>query len=109
MGKNYSGSDLSAEFKSFYRKEKKRLLQIFDLFICTNVEISYGFYYFSGFFTADNGQTYYFSSGDVRDGGYNKLLIRTAKNNKDYTGGTNQYIGISDTELIEFFQKHIRK
>lgn len=108
MAKNYSGSDLSQEFKDFYKKEKKRLLRIFDLFICTKVEISYGFYYFSGFFTADNGQIYYFSSQDVRYNGYEKLLIRTAKDYKDYTGGSNQWVGTSDTDLINFFQKNIR-
>lgn len=107
--KNYSGSDLSQEFKTFYRKEKKRLNQLFDVFLCTKVEMSYGFYYFSGFFTADNGQIYYFSSDDVRHYGYERLMFRTAKDYKDYTGGSNQYVGTSYEELIPFFKSTIRK
>ena len=107
--KNYSGSDLSDEFKAFYKKEKKRLMKLFDIFICTKVEMSYGFYYFSGFFTADNGQIYYFSCDDVRHWGYERLMFRTAKDYKDYTGGSNQFVGTSDTELINFFQTLTKK
>ena len=107
--KNYSGSDLSQEFKSFYHKEKKRLMQLFDVFLCSKVEMSYGFYYFSGFFTADNGQIYYFSCDDVRHFGYERLMFRTAKDYKDYTGGTNQFVGTSYEELFMFFKTTMKK
>ena len=63
--------------------------------------MNYGFYYFSGFLTAPSGQIYYFSCSDTR-GGYNRLLIRTAKHYEDWTGGSNQYCGVSKHELIEF-------
>lgn len=98
----YRGSDLSSEFKSFFRKEKNRLKKILEARGCTKIELDYGFYYFSGFFTAPSGQIYYLSSSDVRDFGYNKLLIRTAKHYKDWTGGMNQYCGIDAESLNNF-------
>ena len=48
----YKGSDLGQDFKDFYRKEKKRLTAIFKEKGCTNIKMDYGFYFFSGFFTA---------------------------------------------------------
>lgn len=89
--KNYSGSDLSPDFKAFFRKEKKRIIDALTRLGCTNIELSYGFYYFSGFFTTNTGQIYYLSSLDVRDG-YSRILYRTAQSYTDYTGGHNQYI-----------------
>ena len=65
MGKNYSGSDLGQDFKEFFRKEKNRLSKILKEKGCTKIEMGYGFYYFSGFFTAPSGQVYYFSCSDV--------------------------------------------
>lgn len=100
--KNYSGSDLGADFKAFFRKEKKRISKILTDRGCINIEMAYGFYYFSGFFTAPSGQIYYFSSSDVRHFGYDKLLIRTAKHYKDWTGGMNQFCNVDDDSLKNF-------
>ena len=97
----YKGSDLGQDFKDFFRKEKKRLTSIFKEMGCTEIKMDYGFYYFSGFLTAPNGQIYYFSCSDTR-GGYNQLLIRTAKHYKDWTGGSNQYIGIKKEDILRF-------
>lgn len=102
MPKNYSGSDLGQDFKDFFRKEKKRLTDHFKAKGCTNIQMNYGFYYFSGFFTAPSGQIYYFSCSDTRHYGYDKLLIRTAKTYTDYTGGSNQYCGIKKEDLMKF-------
>jgi hypothetical protein len=102
MGKNYSGSDLGSDFKSFFRKEKNRISKVLTQRGCTNLEMSYGFYYFSGFFTAPSGQIYYFSCSDVRHFGYDKLLIRTAKSYKDYTGGSNDCVGVDNDSLLKF-------
>jgi hypothetical protein len=99
---NYSGSDLSSEFKSFFRKEKKRITDILKEKGCTNIEMGYGFYYFSGFFTSPTGQAYYFSCSDVRHFPYNRLLIRTAKHYKDYTGGSNNFIGTTKEDITKF-------
>lgn len=100
--KNYSGSDLSSDFKSFFRKEKKRITDVLTRKGCTNIDMTYGFYYFSGFFTAPNGQVFYFSSSDVRHFGYKELLIRTARDYKDYTGGSNNFIGVDNESLMNF-------
>ena len=102
MRKNYSGSDLGQDFKDFFRREKNRLTKIFKEKGCTNIEMNYGFYYFSGFFTSPSGQVYYLSCSDIRHFGYNTLLIRTAKDYNDFTGGTNQYVNIRKSDLIHF-------
>ena len=100
--KNYSGSDLGQDFKDFFRKEKSRLTKIFKEKGCTNIEMNYGFYYFSGFMTASSGQVYYFSCSDVRHFGYDTLLIRTANDYKDFRGGSNQYTNIDKNSLMNF-------
>lgn len=92
---SYKGSDLSSEFKSWFRKEKKRITNILASNGCSEIKLDYGFYYFSGFFTSKSGQVYYISCSDVRHFGYKQLLYRTAKNYKDYSGGCNQYIDIN--------------
>jgi len=100
--KNYSGSDLGQDFKDFFKREKTRLTKDFKAKGCTNIEMNYGFYYFNGFFTSPSGQAYYFSCSDVRHFGYNRLLIRTAKDYKDFTGGCNQYVGTSKDDILKF-------
>lgn len=102
MRKNYSGSDLGQDFKEFFRKEKNRLSKILKEKGCTKIEMNYGFYYFSGFFTAPSGQVYYFSCSDIRHWGYERLLIRTAKDYKDFSGGSNQYVDIKKEALMNF-------
>lgn len=91
----YKGSDLSENFRKFFKQEKKQISEILKSKGCTNIKLDYGFYYFYGFFTDAKGGFWYLSSGDVRNG-YEKLLYRTAKSYSDYTGGTNQYIKVSD-------------
>jgi len=100
--KNYSGSDLGQDFKDFFRKEKARLSAIFKEKGCTDFQMNYGFYYFYGFFTSPSGQAYYFSCSDIRHFDYNQLLIRTAKNYTDWTGGPNQWCSTSKADLMDF-------
>jgi len=88
----YKGSDLGADFKSFFRKEKKRITQILTELGCTNINLDYGFYYFYGFFTSKSGQAYYLSCSNTRCYDYTQLMYRTAKDYNDYTGGRNCYI-----------------
>jgi len=94
--KNYSGRDLGDDFKEFFRKEKNRITRNLKEMGCTDIQMSYGFYYFSGFFTSASGQVFYFSCSDVRHFGYNQLLYRTAKDYKDYSGGGNNYIEVNN-------------
>jgi len=100
--KNYSGSDLGQDFKLFFRREKRRLTGIFKEKQCTDIQMNYGFYYFSGFFTSPNGQVYYFSCSDVRHYPYDTILIRTAKDYNDYTGGINNFVSTVKVNLINF-------
>lgn len=99
--KNYSGSGLGNDFKVFFRKEKKRIGDALKALGCTNLEMNYGFYFFSGFFESPSGQTYYLSCSDIRHFGYEKILYRTARNRSDFSGGTNQYVGVKELEKMQ--------
>jgi hypothetical protein len=97
--KHYSGNDLGQDFKEFFRLESNRIKKHLKSIGGTKIELSMQFYYFSGFFTSKSGQVYYISSSDVRHFGYDKLLYRTAKDYKDYSGGSNQYVSTDRGEL----------
>lgn len=105
--KNYGGSDLGQDFKDFFRREKKRIGGILKELGCTDFEMNYGFYYFSGFVRFSNGQLYYFSCSDVRHFGYNQLMIRTAKDNRDFTGGSNNHIDKSKEGIVRFVKNNL--
>lgn len=87
------------EFRSFIKRELKKVGG-------TDYQQSNGHYYITGFFTLNN-QVYYISLSDIRDG-FNiydvDLLIRTAKDYKDFTGGKNNYIPIKD-DLFKYLTK----
>lgn len=102
---SYKGSDLSNEFKEFFRKEKNRITRNLKEMGCTKIELDYGFNYFYGFFTSSTGQVYYLSCSDVRHFGYTQLLYRTAKHYKDYSGGSNNYIGTGRGQLKRMILK----
>jgi len=90
----YKGHDLGRDFKSYARKCRKAFQIAFNDLGGELTDFSIGFYYFSGFGIV-NGQYYYFSISDVRHFPDSKILFRTAKSNKDYSGGTNQYLSKS--------------
>lgn len=98
--KHYTGSDLGQDFRTFFTKEKNRIIKVLSALGCTNIEMSRQFYYFYGFFTSPTGQTYYFSCSDVRHFGYDEILYRTAKDRKDFTGGSNQYVSKDELSSI---------
>lgn len=66
------------------------LSRALKLYGATNIEIHKGYNYRSGFFEK-GGQLYYFATKDFRCGNIDNLLIRTAKDRKDYIGGTNTF------------------
>ena len=77
------------EFKSFINKEIKKVGG-------TNYKQNNGHYYISGFFTVGD-KIYYISLDDIRSGYFHcSLLIRTAKNYQDFTGGRNHFLEIQD-------------
>lgn len=90
-----SSCGLTREFSDFardYKRELKRALgQGFGL-----VNWSRGHFDMSGFAkNLETGKLAYISIGDVRynrhDGWYNNILVRSARHDKDWTGGGNRY------------------
>ncbi len=70
---------------------------------------SVGHYYVSGF-VSKNGSFVYFSVSDVRyfpGDWYNHMLVRSAKDVKDYTGGPNGYTSLENfkEETKRFFEE----
>ena len=100
-----SSTGLTPEFASF----SKEIKQYIKGEIGTRFELvkwSRGHFYFSSFVQNKETEKYaYFSCSDVRafaDEWFNNLLVRTAKNEKDYTGGKNNFCKLTElTEKIE--------
>ena len=88
--------------KKAYSKEKSIVRKALKQADFTDIKFSNGYYYFSGFATKNN-KIIYFSISDVRHfpptGGSTDLLIRTAKDYKDYTGGVNNYSSLKTEEI----------
>ena len=88
--------------KKSYSKEKSIVRKALKQADFTDIKFSNGYYYFSGFATKNNN-VIYFSISDVRyfppTGGGADLLIRTAKDYKDYTGGVNNYSSLETEEI----------
>ena len=93
VGNYFQSSTCSTpEFNSFSRAFKKYIKENLP----KNAELvnfSKGHFYCSGFVKKEDKYVY-FSISDVRyfpDQWYNQVLVRTAKNEKDYSGGFNGY------------------
>ena len=92
--KEYNGQDLSKEWVNKMKKELKKALkglEDYDGKICLNA------YYFSGFINK-NGKYVYISSVDTRfwSDWKEQILIRYAKNDRDYIGGSNSCVSMSN-------------
>lgn len=75
--------------KDFKKAIKRELPEGYEL-----VSFNRGHFYVSGFIKGLDNKYVYFSTSDVRyfkDGWYNNILIRTAKSDKDFTGGNNMF------------------
>ena len=93
LGYNFeSSSGLTDEFATFAREYKRELTKQLPE-NCEIVAWSRGHFYISCFIkNKASGRFAYLSTSDVRhfsDEWYNNILIRTAKHEKDYTGGSN--------------------
>jgi hypothetical protein len=91
-----SGTVNSQQFHDFFDLFKRSFTRELKSIGATKIELSKGHFYISGFFSV-NEQAYYFSIDDVRHcfyRDYPKMLVRTAKDYKDYTGGSNNYFKI---------------
>ncbi len=92
----YWGNGVGLNFKlSFARKFKNELTKQLHGIGATITEFSVGHYYVSGFFRIE-GKCYYFSISDVRHFELKQMLWRTAKDEKDFTGGQNRYVQLNE-------------
>ena len=93
-----------------YGKEKSIVRKALKKADFTDIKFSNSHYYFSGFATK-NSKVIYFSIPDVRHfpptGGGGDLLIRTAKDYKDYTGGSNNWSSLKIEEIQKLANKLI--
>jgi len=96
-----SSSGLTQQFADFYRLFKREFSKALrKTFNVTEIRMSRGHFYVSGFFQLADDRIWYFNLGDVRWGD-GKLLIRTAKSFEDYTGGSNSFIDVSDIQSLK--------
>ena len=91
------------EFKDFYLQAKRELTKLVKP---RRIIFYKGHFDFSGFIQTEHGRWFYFSIDDVRDSVTN-MLIRTAKSDRDFTGGKNCYIPL-DKEFGGAFLKFIQ-
>lgn len=98
-----SSSEKTPEFKAFTRVFKTEFQKVLSRLGCSQLKFSIGHFYVSGFFNSSNGTIWYFSLSDVRSMNrmyqdQQKLLIRTARDRKDYVGGPNQWASLADLQ-----------
>lgn len=100
-----SSSRYTDQFKHFYNLFNREMRAFLKSVGATKIDIYRIHFGASGFFTLGN-QVWYFSLGDVR---WDKsFLIRTAKDYKDYTGGSNSFLPIDgEKEFILGFYNHV--
>jgi len=93
-----SSSSRTPEYLAFHRLFKREFTALLKSFSATEVTISKPNHFdVSGFFRDKTGQAWYFRLGDLR-GFKDSLLIRTAKDFRDFTGGANQYLNLKDVD-----------
>ncbi len=92
-----------------YSKEKSLVKKALRDANFEDIKVSNGYYYFSGF-AKKNNKIIYYSLSDVRhySKNHNPLLIRTAKDYKDFTGGSNNFC-LLDKENIQELANHLTK
>lgn len=90
-----SSSSRTPEYLAWYRLFKREFTALLTNLGMTGIEISHPNHFdMSGFFTNPaRNQIWYFRIEDIR-WSKDKMLIRTAKGYKDFTGGHNQYIDL---------------
>jgi|SRR3972149_3605715 len=93
------------EFLSFSRKFKNAIKKELSTIGSELTAYNTGHFYVSGFFrTKKDNQCFYFSLSDVRSGRSQPMLYRTAKDEKDYTGGGNEYVELKEGMFNRIFQ-----
>lgn len=95
LGNFQSSSSKTPQFLKFAKHFKIALKRELATIGASDVSFNVGHFYISGFFVTKDGGTYYFSIPDVR-GAVTQMMYRTARDKKDYTGGSNQYVQIGE-------------
>jgi len=100
-----SSSSRTPQYLKAHRYFKKDFIDVLKPF-CKDILIHKPNHFdITGFFELNDGRIYYFSIGDLR---WDKtFLIRTAKDFKDYTGGSNNYIDLNNN-FVENLLKYIK-
>ncbi len=100
------GTHTTPAFDSYVRKTRNEFKKVFSD-IASKIKIRGGHFYWSGFLTRKrDGLVVYFCVSDVRFSREQPMMVRTAKNYKDYTGGHNQWVNI-DADFEENFRRKI--
>lgn len=82
------------EFLPLARRELKKMAANMGAELIFNS----GYFYYSAFFKKDD-KCVYINVSDVRyNNWYDKVLFRTAKNEKDYSGGSNHFCSYDNLE-----------
>lgn len=98
-----AGCVISEDFEKFRREFRTIIKTELKKIGANNLELSKKTHYFiSGFFTYKE-QAYYISLSDVRYSQDDYILIRTAKDYKDYTGGMNDYLKLKTDMFKSYF------
>lgn len=105
-----SSSQRTPQYLSFHRMFKRQFSELLkENFPISRIEISKPNHFdVSGFFELENKNIYYFSISDLR---WSKgdMLIRTAKDFKDYTGGSNNFLDLENYENFLIGLKRVVK
>lgn len=86
------------EFNKFAKVFKKEFKALIEAAGCSDLKMNKGHFDLSGFFKAPDNSLRYYSMSDVRGAPsaslYPNLMIRFAAHDKDYTGGSNNWISL---------------
>lgn len=108
--KNYQSTCYqTSEYLYWHEVFKKEFTKFLKSIGCTVISINKPNHFdMSGFFISKVGQCYFFRIEDLR-WSKDKMLIRTAKNFKDYCGGNNQYVKLDNEDnFVNEFNKIVK-
>lgn len=88
------------QYLAFHRTFKREFTKLLQSLGAAEVQVwKPNHFDASGFFRTPNGQAWYFSLSDLRWSKEN-LLVRTAKDYRDFTGGTNQFATLNNPDAF---------
>ncbi len=104
-----SSSGKTPEYKAWHSTFRRAFTKFLSARGVAEIEFSPPNHFdLNGFFRRTDGQAFYFSISDLRWAKDN-MLIRTAQDFKDYTGGQNQFINLKSVpSFISDFNKIVK-